>query len=454
MAMEYDASSIYEGVKILLKDVLNDISYETWFQNLKPITVDNHVLILESDRGEVARQVIEGRFFDIFMQCLDQLDYKDLTFRIVGPDSYTPQQQKDQEEILSERIRAANLYSKHTFDEFVEGQTNRLAYAASIAVAELPGGTYNPLFIWGSSGLGKTHLMHAIGNQILKTDPNKKVLYVTCESFTNELVASIQRHSQQQFRDKFRQVDVLLIDDIQFIGGKTETQEEFFHTFNTLYEANKQIVISGDRPPEEIDRLADRLLTRFRWGMIADIKIPDYETRLAILQKKVSSNIHNIYKKPFDNSALSYIANHISSNIRELEGALTQVAAFSSLQSSSATITEATAREALKGYASNPSNPITIYRIADAVCEQYGISMEELKSKKRNKEIAYPRQIAMYLCRQMTDESLSSIGAEFGGRDHTTVLHGCSKIEEDMKGEFGEELRRKLDDISKWIKGE
>lgn len=452
--MDYDASSVYGEVKLLLKDMLTDVSYETWFENMKPLTVDNNVLILETDRGSMGCEIITSRFSDHILQCFQRLDYTDLSFKIVEPDSYKPETKKGKDELINERIRAANLFSRHTFDEFVEGATNRLAYAASIAVAEMPGGQYNPLFIWGSSGLGKTHLMHAIGNHILQTDPEKKVLYVTCETFTNELVASIQKHSQQQFREKYRQVDVLLIDDIQFIGGKTETQEEFFHTFNSLKEAGKQIVISGDRPPEEIDRLAERLLTRFRWGMIADIKIPDYETRLAILQKKVDSNIHNIYKKPFEISALSYIANHISSNIRELEGALTQVAAFSSLQSSSTVIDESIAREALKGYATNPSNPITIYRISDAVCEYYHVSMDDLKSKKRNQEIAYPRQVAMYLCRNMTDESLNSIGSYFGDRDHTTVLHAIKKIDDDRNGPTGEELRRRLDDIQKWIKGE
>ena len=455
--MDYNASSIYEEMKMLLKSNLNEVAYESWFRDLKAVAVEDNVLILEppSEKAEITKTIIESRYANVLLDCLKQLNY-DLTFRLVEPDSFKPKEDTDWDTLLSERQREANLFSRHTFDQFVEGATNRLAYAASVAVAEMPGHTYNPLFIWGASGLGKTHLMHAIGNHILANDKKmeKKVLYITCETFTNELVASIQKHSTPRFREKYRQVDVLLIDDIQFLGGKTETQEEFFHTFNTLYDSGKQIVISGDRPPEAIDHLADRLLTRFRWGMIADIKLPDYETRLAILKKKVDSNIHNIYKKPFDDGALSFIANKISSNIRELEGALTQVAAFSSLQSSSPVIDESIAREALRSIPQSGPAPITMYRILDAVCEQYHVGMDEIKSKKRSKEIAYPRQIAMYLCRQLTDESLSSIGAELGGKDHTTVLHGCNKVEEDLKGPSGEELRRKLDDIQKWIKGE
>ena len=455
--MDYNASSIYEEMKMLLKSNLNEVAYESWFRDLKAVAVEDNVLILEppSEKSEITKTIIESRYANVLLDCLKQLNY-DLTFRLVEPDSFKPKEDTDWDTLLSERQREANLFSRHTFDQFVEGATNRLAYAASVAVAEMPGHTYNPLFIWGASGLGKTHLMHAIGNHILANDKKmeKKVLYITCETFTNELVASIQKHSTPRFREKYRQVDVLLIDDIQFLGGKTETQEEFFHTFNTLYDSGKQIVISGDRPPEAIDHLADRLLTRFRWGMIADIKLPDYETRLAILKKKVDSNIHNIYKKPFDDGALSFIANKISSNIRELEGALTQVAAFSSLQSSSPVIDESIAREALRSIPQSGPAPITMYRILDAVCEQYHVGMDEIKSKKRSKEIAYPRQIAMYLCRQLTDESLSSIGAELGGKDHTTVLHGCNKVEEDLKGPSGEELRRKLDDIQKWIKGE
>ena len=455
--MDYNASSIYEEMKMLLKSNLNEVAYESWFRDLKAVAVEDNVLILEppSEKAEITKTIIESRYANVLLDCLKQLNY-DLTFRLVEPDSFKPKEDTDWDTLLSERQREANLFSRHTFDQFVEGATNRLAYAASVAVAEMPGHTYNPLFIWGASGLGKTHLMHAIGNHILANDKKmeKKVLYITCETFTNELVASIQKHSTPRFREKYRQVDVLLIDDIQFLGGKTETQEEFFHTFNTLYDSGKQIVISGDRPPEAIDHLADRLLTRFRWGMIADIKLPDYETRLAILKKKVDSNIHNIYKKPFDDGALSFIANKISSNIRELEGALTQVAAFSTLQSPSPVIDESIAREALRSIPQSGPAPITMYRILDAVCEQYHVGMDEIKSKKRSKEIAYPRQIAMYLCRQLTDESLSSIGAELGGKDHTTVLHGCNKVEEDLKGPSGEELRRKLDDIQKWIKGE
>ncbi len=285
----------------------------------------------------------------------------------------------------------------------------------------------------------------------MKTDPTKRILYVSCETFINEMVRSLSTNTTYLFRDKYRQIDVLLIDDIQFLGGKTGTQEEFFHTFNTLYSASKQIVISSDRPPEEIEKLEERIRSRFKWGMIADIKPPDYETRLAILQKKIEKNHTDI---PFDNSSLSFIADNFSSNIRELEGALTTVAMFARLYKAS-TIDETIAREALKDYIGNShDNKITSRRIMEAVCEAYNLRVDDMLSKKRSKDVAYPRQIAMYLCRKLTDSPLGSIGEDFGGRDHTTVIHACEKIKADLTMNHGDELRRTLDDIERRITGE
>ena len=328
-------------------------------------------------------------------------------------------------------LQNANLNPKYTFDSFVVGANNNLAHAASLAVAESPGEIYNPLFIYGGVGLGKTHLMQSIANFILKNNPKAKILYVTSEKFTNELIDAIRNKnniSTTEFREKYRNNDVLLIDDIQFIIGKESTQEEFFHTFNALHEAKKQIIISSDKPPKEIETLEERLRSRFEWGLTVDIQSPDYETRMAILRKKEEMEGYNI-----DNEVIKYIATNIKSNIRELEGALTKIVALSKLEKNRE-INIALAEKALKDIiAPGDKKEVTPEFIIEVVADHFNLTPLDI-SQRRNKEIVYPRQIAMYLCRNMTDTGLQNIGKSLGGRDHTTILHGIDKIAADLEG--------------------
>lgn len=315
-----------------------------------------------------------------------------------------------------------SLNPKYVFETFVTGNSNRLAHAAALAVAESPAKKYNPFFMYGGVGLGKTHLMHAIGNRIIKNYPDLRVLYISSEKFTNELINSIRDSNPEQFRQKYRNIDVLLVDDIQFLSNKERTQEEFFHTFNTLYDAQKQIIISSDRPPREIKTLEDRLRSRFEWGLITDIQAPDLETRIAILRKKALLENLNV-----PNDVMVYIASRIDSNIRELEGALVRVMATASL--TGRTVNNELAAEALKDlYPNGKTKQITLELIQEIVASYFKIKVEELLSKKRTRNLAFPRQIAMYLCRELTDTSLPRIGEMFGGRDHTTVIHAYDKI--------------------------
>ena len=343
-----------------------------------------------------------------------------------------------------ENESARNLNPKYVFDSFVVGNSNRMAHAASLAVAESPAQAYNPLFLYGNSGLGKTHLMHSIGHFILDRNPEAKVLYVTSETFTNELINSIQNNKNEEFRNKYRNIDVLLIDDIQFISKKEGTQEEFFHTFNALYESSKQIIISSDRPPKEIKTLEDRLRSRFEWGLIADVQPPDYETRIAILQKKAERD-HLVVP----NEVNAYIAKNIASNIRELEGALTRIVAYATLtnQDISITLAENSLRDI---FSENASTPLTTDLIQQVVAEHYNIRVEDIQGSKKPKNIAFPRQVSMYLCRKLLDISLPKIGDSFGGRDHTTVIHAISKIEKQL--EVDPMLQKTIMQLEKEIK--
>ena len=330
--------------------------------------------------------------------------------------------QKQKDTSASKNNNIQHLNPNYTFETFVIGNNNNLAHAASLAVAETPGEVYNPLFIYGGVGLGKTHLMQAIAHFIIKTKPELKVLYVTSETFTNELIDSVKNQKNSEFREKYRNIDVLLIDDIQFIIGKESTQEEFFHTFNALYQDRKQIVISSDRPPKEMETLSERLRTRFEMGLPVDIQIPTYETKMAILNKKAELGGYDI---PYE--VKDYVATHIKSSIRELEGALTKLSAFAKLSSNP--ITVEFAEEALKDLISPDSRrEITPELIIDIVAEHFNIKSEDILSQKRSADIVYPRQIAMYLCRQMTTNTVQSLGKAFGNRDHTTILHGADKI--------------------------
>ena len=366
----------------------------------------------------------------------------------------TEQKPKDSQDLLIERkpdvdrekVRTANLNPKYTFDTFVVGKNNNFAHAAALAAAESPGTIYNPLFIHGGVGLGKTHLMHSIGHFILRNNPQARVLYVTSEKFTNELIDAIRNKnniSTTEFRSKYRNIDVLLIDDIQFIIGKESTQEEFFHTFNALYEDKKQIVITSDRPPKELETLEDRLRSRFEWGLTVDIQSPDYETRMAILRKKEELDGINI-----DNEVIKYIANNVKSNIRELEGALTKIVALGRLNRQE--INVELAEEALKDLISpGEKREVTPELILQVVADHYNLTPDDIISQKRSREVVIPRQIVMYLCRTMTTTPLKTIGNYLGGRDHTTILHGQEKIASDV--EKDESMRNTIDILIKKI---
>lgn len=424
--------------KMKLEYCSSNISYNTW---IAPLTVyevkDDTVYILVKLRASLEH--IEEKYLLPFKVCIAEVTGVEYEVAFVT-DSQTVIQEKKENIIKKNKANAvfekANLNPKYTFDTFVVGSNNSFAHAASLAVAESPGEAYNPLFIYGGVGLGKTHLMHSIAHFILENDPSKNVLYVTSETFTNELIEALKAGktgselAMTKFREKYRNNDVLLIDDIQFIIGKESTQEEFFHTFNHLHVSGKQIIISSDKPPKDIETLEARLRTRFEWGLIADISSPDYETRMAILRKKEELDGLERYHIPDD--VMQYIANNIKSNIRELEGSLNKLIALSNLENKPIDIP--LAAEALKDMISPDDNRIvTPELILDIVSEHFNVPISDLKGKKRNAEIVLPRQIVMYLCRVMTDTSLKAIGAFLGGKDHASVTHGIKKIEAEIK---------------------
>lgn len=443
--MNASVSALWPRVLDLLKNELTEISFNTWIKTISPISLNSNTLELGVPT-DFNKGIIESRYLPLILNTVKQVTSKELNIVITIP-SQEPQKKETENEDpgLSEDLSNSILNPKYTFDTFVIGNGNRLAHAASVAVAEAPAKAYNPLFLYGGVGLGKTHLMHAIGHYILSQNPKSKVLYVSSEKFTNELINAIKDDRNEEFRSKYRNIDVLLIDDIQFIGGKERTQEEFFHTFNALYEANKQIIISSDRPPKEINTLEDRLRSRFEWGLTADIQSPDLETRIAILQKKAQ-----LEKLDVPNEVLVFIADKVVSNIRELEGALNRVIAYSSLTETEISVDLCS--EALKELLSASSNKIiSTEHIIDIVARYYDIRPEEFKSQKRNRSISYPRQIAMYLCRDIIGMSLPKIGLEFGGRDHTTVIHAITKIEEDISSNM--EIKRTIEELKRNITG-
>ena len=412
------------------------MSFKTWLLPLKVYDVkDNLITILIEDEkiGPPSMNVIRNKYeIPLKVAIAEILDHDyDLEF-ILASQSDIGKEKKAQAAVNNSPNQSGyvtNLNPRYTFDTFVVGANNNLAHAASLAVAESPAEIYNPLFIYGGVGLGKTHLMHSIAHYILDQNPKSKVLYVTSEKFTNELIESIRNENTTptEFREKYRNIDVLLIDDIQFIIGKERTQEEFFHTFNTLHESKKQIIISSDKPPKDILTLEERLRSRFEWGLTVDIQSPDYETRMAILKKKEELDGLSI-----DDEVMKYIATNIKSNIRELEGALTKIVALSRLKKTEVNVT--LAEEALKDLISpNDKKKITPEYIVEVVSEHFNINQADVYSTKKSRNIAYPRQIAMYLCRQLTDYSLTDIGKILGNRDHSTVLHGCDKIAKDIE---------------------
>lgn len=426
---------------------LSDISYNTWIVPLDFYQVKNNVvtIMIPSDQAH-ALNYISSKYKSFFQVTISEMmnHTYDIAFILEKDALNLPPE--DDDPVHNLKYEHANLNPKYKFDTFVVGSNNKFAHSASLAVAESPGDVYNPLYLYGGAGLGKTHLMHSIGRFILEQNPNMKVLYVTSEVFTNEVIDCIRSGDaakMNKFREKYRTVDVLLIDDIQFIIGKESTQEEFFHTFNTLHSASKQIILSSDKPPKDMETLEERFRSRFEWGLIADIQPPDYETRMAILKKNAE-----IYHKDIDDEVFQYIANNIKSNIRELEGAFNKIIAFSKLNNVDINLDYA--EEALKDVI-DPDTPkeITPALIINVVAEHFNVSPEDITSKKRNSEFVLPRQIVMYLCRTMTETPLVSIGKILGKKDHTTVMHGIKKISEGITS--NEELRSKVELLKKKI---
>ncbi|RKD22872.1 chromosomal replication initiation protein DnaA [Ammoniphilus oxalaticus] len=419
---------MWEKTLSKIESKLSKPSFETWLKSTKAIAMNADTLFISAP-NEFSRDWLESRYADLIVETLFEVTGEDIKIKIVNSDDELNAMDDTSNNRSNNKNYSADdspsghmLNTKYSFDSFVIGTGNRFAHAASLAVAEAPAKAYNPLFIYGGVGLGKTHLMHAIGHYVLEHNPTAKVVYLSSEKFTNEFINSIRDNKAVDFRNKYRNVDVLLIDDIQFLAGKEQTQEEFFHTFNALHDETKQIVISSDRPPKEIPTLEDRLRSRFEWGLITDIQPPDLETRIAILRKKAKAENLDI-----DNEVMVYIANQIDSNIRELEGALIRVVAYSSLINQD--IDAEMAAEALKDIIpSSKPKVISILDIQTTVGEHYGVKLEDFKARKRQQSIAFPRQIAMYLSRELTDFSLPKIGEEFGGRDHTTVIHANDKI--------------------------
>ena len=445
----------WEEILLYIKEEyeITDVSYKTWLLPLTPYSVDKDILtIIVPD--DIFLNYVKKKYELLLKVTVEEITGFPCEIQFILPDQVREKQEPAGKKLIQNTngtvsqlaIQNANLNPRYTFDTFVVGKNNNLAHAASLAVAESPGEIYNPLFIYGGVGLGKTHLMHSIAHFILKNNPSSKILYVTSEKFTNELIDAIRNKnniSTTEFREKYRNNDVLLIDDIQFIIGKESTQEEFFHTFNALYEAKKQIIISSDRPPKEIETLEERLRSRFEWGLTVDIQPPDYETRMAILRKKEEMEGYNI-----DNEVIKYIASNVKSNIRELEGALTKIVAFSKLNKRE--INTALAEEALKDLISpNSVTEVTPELIIKVVSEHFGITPGDIVAQKRSKELVFARQIAMYLCGNMTNESLQNIGKALGGRDHTTIIHGTKKIVSTL--EKDETLRNTIDILKKKI---
>ena len=449
--------------------------FNAWFMQITPISLSNDKLQLGVP-NEFLRDWVMERYFDLLSSGLKTIAGKkiDIEFVIAPISEVTekvaadrmgkttaadnrpgqqttnpkankgwfrsvfPQQAKDG------FLQETRINPKYNFENFVVGASNRFAHAACLAIAESPAKAYNPLFIYGGVGLGKTHLMHAMGNELLRKSPKTKVLYISSEEFMNQLIGAIQTRTTQKFRQKYRHVDMLLVDDIHFIAGKDSTQEEFFHTFNSLYDAHKQIVMSSDRPPKEIRALENRLVSRFAWGLITDIQAPDFETRIAILRKKSEKETAFLPDDLF-----FFLAEKIKTNIRELEGALIRVVAYAKLMNKEVTV--ALANEVLKEMIIEGESKIGVELIQKKVAKYFDIGFDDMKAKKRTRAIAYPRQIAMYLSRNLTDFSLLEIGGFFGGRDHTTVLHACEKIEKGLKKD--EKVRGIVDKLVVDIKG-
>ncbi|MCL2336865.1 MAG: chromosomal replication initiator protein DnaA [Firmicutes bacterium] len=442
---EPSLSSYWSEALVLLQNAFTDVVYDTWIKTLEPLYREGNLIILKTQEDFFKTTIMQRYLYDI-TNGLKAVMEQDIEVKVVSPEDMDPKKRKAKKDHI-DLLNQSNLKSKYVFETFVRGKSNELAYAAAVAVAEAPGRTtYNPLFLYGGVGLGKTHLMQSIGNYVLEQDPEKRVLYASTETFTNELITSIKERKNQEFRNKYRDIDVLLIDDIQFLSDKEGTQEEFFHTFNTLYDANKQIVISSDQPPKEIKTLEDRLRSRFGCGLIVDITLPDFETRAAILEKKAEMDHMDV-----SNEVIQFIAKNIVSNIRELEGALNKVAAYAKLTKQ--VVNTDLAEQALRDMIyETEKREVSVEYIQEVVSNHYNITAEELRSKKRTQKLTYPRQVAMYLSRKLVDKSLPQLGQLFGGRDHTTIIHGCDKISDESERDIT--LRLTLIELEKKIKGE
>lgn len=431
--MNLDKKELIEKIKNELRKELTQISFNTWIEPLNIRSIDgNHIVF--TTVSEYQKDFVETKYKPLLLNTLRFITNRDWTYTVIDLEK---EEKEGKVNIIEDtnlnidpiEVKSNNttLNSKYTFETFVVGDNNKFAHAAALAVGNNnPAEAYNPLFLYGGVGLGKTHLMHAIGNRMLENNRECNVLYVTSEKFTNQLINAIKDNKNEIFRNKYRTIDVLLIDDIQFIAGKERIQEEFFHTFNSLYEERKQIIISSDKPPRDIPFLEDRLKSRFEWGLLADISCPDYETRFAILRKKAQDE--NVV---IDDYILSNIANKIDSNIRELEGVFNKVVARASLTHSPITIE--LAEKIINEFKYESEKVISCDFIKETVAKYFSIDKDDLSGNKRSNDIAFPRQIAMYLCREIANMSYPQIGTDFGGRDHSTVMHGCKKIEKEIK---------------------
>jgi chromosomal replication initiator protein len=442
-----------------LKGESSEQIFNGWFLPIKPISLSDNTLTLGVPNEFIKEWILE-RHMGLLTSHLTKLTGKNIGIEFVVSAAEEAESQKKPQGAPKEKkgwfrsvfpkqpeepsLKETRLNQKYTFENFVIGPSNRFANAAALAITESPARAYNPLFIYGGVGLGKTHLMHAMGNELTRKSSKTKILYISSEEFTNQLISAIQTRTTPKFRDRYRNVDVLLIDDIHFIAGKESTQEEFFHTFNSLYDAHKQIVISSDRSPKEIRTLEERLISRFGWGLITDMQLPDFETRIAILRKKSEKET-----APLPDDLFFFLAEKIKTNVRELEGALIRVIAYARLMNKNITVD--LAKEVLKGMIIEEERKIGVELIQKKVAQYFNISLQEMKAKKRTKTIVYPRQVAMYLARDLTDLSLPEIGGSFGGRDHTTVLHACEKIEAGSKND--EKLRWIINRLVMDIKG-
>lgn len=454
-----DEKKIWSTVLSKIKEEINSLSFQTWFEETELYKLDKNVAKIIVPYA-IHKNHIMNNYHDIIVENLYELTKVTYELELLLKEDIKEDKIENIKEInnfntetvsIENNFIDSNLNSKYTFENFIVGNSNKFAHAAALAVAENPGKMYNPLFIYGNSGLGKTHLMHAIGNYIVKNS-NKKVLYVTSEQFVSDFIGINKKDESGTnfsyvdfFKQKYRNIDVLIIDDIQYLGGATETQKEFFHTFNTLYGDNKQIIISSDRSPDDLKILEDRLRTRFCWGLPVDIYPPDFELRVAILKKRILGEAIN---KEIPEQVIEYMASNLGSDIRQLEGAVTRLVAYSTIMGSEIDLN--LAMEALKDYINKGiSEKNNVNKIQKVVAEYFQISVEDLKSKKRNSNISFPRQIAMYLCRKFTDESFPKIGIEFGGKDHSTVMHSCEKIEKEIK--INKDLADTIDKLQKEI---